>query len=289
MTHKRISDKKPICLCADDYALTPSVSKGIRELIEAGRLSAVSVMTNTDFWPEESQRLLQLQTDIDVGLHITLTNLKPIGSMPKFAPSGSMPSIKHLVKLAYFRCLPYHEIQMEIERQLQRFYLYFGRWPSHLDGHHHVHILPIIRNIVNSLFYKVLDSQQCYVRSCVDSISAILHRGVACSKALAISALSLVHKLDLQKHAISTNDSFAGIYSFQPHISYGVYFKRFLLDSNDKTIIMCHPGYVDEELKKLDIVIEQREVELRFFQSKEFKELLLGNNFELLPLASRLF
>ncbi len=34
-----------IVLCADDYAIAPGVSAGIRELIAAGRLNATSVMT----------------------------------------------------------------------------------------------------------------------------------------------------------------------------------------------------------------------------------------------------
>ncbi|HVT56350.1 MAG TPA: ChbG/HpnK family deacetylase, partial [Xanthobacteraceae bacterium] len=33
-----------IVLCADDYALSPGVSAGIRELLAAGRLNATSVM-----------------------------------------------------------------------------------------------------------------------------------------------------------------------------------------------------------------------------------------------------
>ena len=33
-----------IWLCADDYGLSPGVNRGIRELIERGRLNATSVM-----------------------------------------------------------------------------------------------------------------------------------------------------------------------------------------------------------------------------------------------------
>jgi hypothetical protein len=199
-----------------------------------------------------------------------------------------MPSIGKVVKMAYLRCLPYHEIQMEIERQLQRFYLYFGRWPSHVDGHHHVHVLPGIREIIVGLFYKILDPQQCYIRNCVEDISSILRRGVACKKAIGISFLSFRAKAQLKKHDISTNDGFAGVYTFSPQAEYGCYFRKFLIASKDQMLIMCHPGYVDDELKMQDSVLAPREAELKFFLSKEFKELMERNDFALLPLRNRI-
>ena len=35
---------RPIWLCADDYGISPGVSKGIRDLVAQGRLNATSVM-----------------------------------------------------------------------------------------------------------------------------------------------------------------------------------------------------------------------------------------------------
>ncbi|MGA8169409.1 MAG: ChbG/HpnK family deacetylase, partial [Methylocystis sp.] len=40
-----------ITLCADDYALSYGVSAGILEALRAGRLSAVSALTNGPRWP----------------------------------------------------------------------------------------------------------------------------------------------------------------------------------------------------------------------------------------------
>ncbi|HUN11578.1 MAG TPA: ChbG/HpnK family deacetylase, partial [Rhabdaerophilum sp.] len=36
---------RPFVLCADDYGMTPAVSRGILRLIEAGRISATGAMT----------------------------------------------------------------------------------------------------------------------------------------------------------------------------------------------------------------------------------------------------
>jgi predicted glycoside hydrolase/deacetylase ChbG (UPF0249 family) len=47
-----------IVICADDYALSPGVSAGIRELLAAGRLNATSVMTIFPELEAEAKALL---------------------------------------------------------------------------------------------------------------------------------------------------------------------------------------------------------------------------------------
>ncbi len=42
----------PFVLCADDYAMTPAVSRGILALLEAGRITATGAMTNRPSWPQ---------------------------------------------------------------------------------------------------------------------------------------------------------------------------------------------------------------------------------------------
>ena len=278
---------KKICICSDDYAISPAVSKGIRELIEAKRITAVSVMTLSEYWPDESQLLLPFKDNIDIGLHITLTNFKPIETMSKFAPKGIMPNINRLIKKAYLKTLPYQEISLEIERQLQRFYLYFGRWPDHIDGHHHVHILPGIRELIIKLFFRFLDHEKSYIRNCVDKLSKTSWRKVALAKAFAISMLGYKLKKQLDLNGILTNNGFSGIYNFNNYINYNDIFKSFLIRSNDQMLIMCHPGYIDNELRKLDHVVDSREIEQRFFLSEEFINLINSYNIQLSPLSKK--
>ena len=80
-----------VSLCADEYAITPKVSSAIIELIDAGRISSTSVMTGTKYWPDAAMELLKYKDKVDVGLHITLTNLAPLTHMPKFSINGKMP------------------------------------------------------------------------------------------------------------------------------------------------------------------------------------------------------
>ena len=57
-------------LCADDYALTEGVSRGIEELARAGRLSATSALVTTRHWPEHARRVAGLRRHVQVGLHL---------------------------------------------------------------------------------------------------------------------------------------------------------------------------------------------------------------------------
>ena len=56
--------------------------------------------------------------------------------------------------------------------------------------------------------------------------------------------------------------------------SFAALFPRFLAGLPDGGLIMCHPGFVDPELKRLDPLTHQREREFAFFNSENFPRLL---------------
>ena len=77
------------CLCADDYAMTPAVSRGILEALEAGSLSATSAMTNAPSWATSARALRPHAEHADIGLHLNLTAGAPLAPMPAGAPPGA--------------------------------------------------------------------------------------------------------------------------------------------------------------------------------------------------------
>ena len=62
-------------------------------------------------------------------------------------------------------------------------------------------------------------------------------------------------------------------------------FPRFLAGLPDGGLIMCHPGIVDAELKRLDPLTHQREREFAFFNSENFPRLLAEHGVALAILA----
>ena len=51
-------------------------------------------------------------------------------------------------------------------------------------------------------------------------------------------------------------------------------FPRFLAGLPDGGLVMCHPGHVDAELKRLDSLTDQREREFAYFNSDDFPRVL---------------
>ena len=97
-------------LCADDYAMTAGISRGILDLLALGRLSATGAMTNRPHWPEWASSLLDFDGRADLGVHLNLTCGRPLRAMPTFAPGGALPKLPAVLKLAMLGRLPAAEI-----------------------------------------------------------------------------------------------------------------------------------------------------------------------------------
>src|SRR6476646_5367812 len=116
-----MSERVQFVLCADDYGLTPAISQGIRKLLEMGRISATSCLVTSQHWQTEGPALRSLSAKADLGLHLALTQLKPLGKMPRLAATGRLPSLKGLITLAFAGRLDAVEIGNEMDRQLDAF------------------------------------------------------------------------------------------------------------------------------------------------------------------------
>ncbi len=264
-----------LILCADDYGLAPGVSRAIVRLLAAGRLSATSCMSVGQAWPFQASALRPHLDTADIGLHLTLTDHAPLGTMPALAPLGRLPSVGRLLALALTGRLDRTEIARELERQLDAFERALGRAPAFLDGHQHVHQFPVIRDLVIELWQRRLSGTRPWMRVCNESWGATLRRGLEAPKARLITALGRSLRQRTQAAGIPTNDRFAGIHDFSGRAAYAVLFEDFLRCSDKGTLlVMCHPGQVDAELRAVDPVTDAREEELRFFESAAFIDLL---------------
>lgn len=252
---------KSLTICADDYALSPAVSRGIRECLQAGRVTATCAMTNRPNWPEAAAQLRALSGDFEVGLHLNLTCGKPLGDMPVLAPNGILPEARALMRSKAEK----FEIVQEIVRQLEAFHRHFGRWPTFLDGHQHVHVLPNVRAALwDALFHCELNGKL-WIRDSSDTLLRILKRGVQVKKALMVKALARGFVKEAHENGFETNDSFAGFSAFDVNGNYAADFANYLKAPGKHHLIMCHPGYVDDELRASDTLQEARVKELEFF------------------------
>lgn len=251
-----------IILCADDYAMTNGISRSIVELAEAGRLSATSALTTSAHWPSHATWIARVRDRAAVGLHLNLTLGAPLGAMAKLAPSGRLPGIGDITALALRGTLDRDEIAAEIDRQLVAFEAEIGLAPDHLDGHQHVHVLPIVRDALADVLAQRYGStpRRPLVRDPADTARRIVVRGRSVAKALAISWLARGFGRKMRALGFATNDGFAGVTDFNQENDQAD-FSAALKAPGPRHLVMCHPGFVDDELTRLDPVTTRRRAE----------------------------
>lgn len=226
-----------LILCADDFAFSRGVSETIAELAATGKLNATGCMTLMPGWMDDAALLRGLPPHVAIGLHLTLTEERPLTTMPLFAPLGTLPAIDPLARLAARGILPLEEIAAEIAAQFDAFEAAMGRPPDFVDGHQHAHALPNIRDIV--LFETARRAPRAWVRDCVDRVGAMLSRPFT-GKAIGSAYHSRGMRRAAARYRLRCNDSFAGHYDFSS--DYHTLFPRFLRRPADMHLVMCHPG-----------------------------------------------
>ncbi len=273
-----------VVVCADDYGFTPGISRGIREAIAARRISATSVMTGCEPWADEAAALRAIAGDADIGLHVTLTDQRPLGPMPELAPAGRFPPMPAVYRAGVLGRLPLLEIEAEIERQMDAFIRHYGQPPAHIDGHHHVHQLPGVRDIVVRLA-KRIGPGRTWVRDCGERPSLVLKRGVATVKALVIGSFGTGVRRRALTMGVPVNTGFSGAYDFLgERRSPADLFRRFVDGVGRNAVVMCHPGYADAQLANLDSMTTAREAELNYLMGDEWPALLARSGLEAGPL-----
>jgi hypothetical protein len=258
----------PIALCADDYAFAPGVDDGILSLAAHGRITAFSCMTASPRWPAASQRLGPFLGKLDIGLHFTLTQLAPLGPVPRLAPDGKLPAFGSLYARALRRDIDLDEIEAELMRQIEAFAATLGRDPDFLDGHHHVHQLPGIRAVVARTWRA--RPRPGWIRNTATTPARILARKVAIPRTAALAVLGAQARRAWRKAGIATNSDFAGVRNFDEPKPFRELMRRYLSDAEPGLLIMCHPGHPDAELARIDSVTTSRAAELAYLEGAEF-------------------
>ncbi|MGH6881340.1 MAG: ChbG/HpnK family deacetylase [Hypericibacter sp.] len=245
-------------VCADDYGLAPGVDRAIRELVADRRLDATSVMTVFDDFDSEIAALLAAGGASRIGLHFTLTDYRPLGPMKKFSRSGRLPSMARLLMRAYARQVDGREIAAELERQFDRLATALGRKPDFIDGHKHVQVLPIVRDVVLTL------ARRHNVPVRMIELPVGIAKGALPQQGKATMLGWMGRRLAAEAGDQALNRGFLGVRSFSPSESYRALFRRWLAVAPPGSLIMCHPGIPDETLAARDCVTTTRAGEFAY-------------------------
>lgn len=136
---------------ADDFGLGPAATAGILAAMQAGVVTSTSVMVNGP--ASHAALAFARQHQLDVGWHITLTHGRPVCT-PATIPSlvdghGNFHSLPTLIRRAWFGQLQRADVERELTAQWNLLHAGIGQ-PSHVNGHHHVHVLPVICDVVKA-------------------------------------------------------------------------------------------------------------------------------------------
>lgn len=249
---------KKITLCADDYGQNQSISDAIIALLEKNRLSATSCMTTSPRWETDAVRLQPFIGRADIGLHFNLTEGKSLSGQVDFMP------LSRLIIKGYARQLDPSAIESELNAQMDAYEASMGRLPDFIDGHQHIHQLPVIRDALFSVYEKRLRKSNPYLRCLYNPTS---HTGGFKGKIIQILG-ARVFKKTVVKNKIPHNSSFSGIYPFSKAENYARIFPQFLTEVKEGGLIMCHPGLSTSD--KSDALLKSRHQEFSYLASDDF-------------------
>jgi predicted glycoside hydrolase/deacetylase ChbG (UPF0249 family) len=237
-----------VIVCADDFGQTEDIDAAVLHLARQGRISAVSCMIAVGrFPPAVFRELLRVEPTLDVGLHLVLTDVRPLEPLRQdsglVAASGSFHSFRRLLGRCVRGGVDPQAVSRETKAQYARFVDLAGRPPDFVDGHMHAHQLPGVAAGVLRSLGEVAIAQRPYVRNSAMSLAKIARQGVSPLKAFVLGGMGQVFRRAAAAAGFRTNRGFAGVYDYRRHAGYPAYLRRFVACMEGETgILMVHPG-----------------------------------------------
>jgi predicted glycoside hydrolase/deacetylase ChbG (UPF0249 family) len=259
---------KQIILCADDFGQSAAISSGVLQLVEAGRLSAVSCMTEADAWEEWSGRLAPQSAAIDIGLHFNLTHTSALQSW------NARPLNSILIDSVCGR-LDRRALAATLHAQLDRFETAIGKAPDFIDGHQHVHMLPGIRSVLLAEIGRRYSNRKPYLRN----VNPRLMHGPAPLKTILLKTLNTGFAVAARRAGIACTRGFGGIYSLRPDADFAALMQGWLAQARSGDLLMCHPGAA--AIDATDPIAATRPHELQHLGSDDFAAQMRAANVRL--------
>lgn len=144
---------------ADDFGISPGVNAAIMEAFEKGCLNSASLMMNVAHTKEAICLIKEKGAMLNIGIHLNLTcqkNQKPLAAVEQIPLLVDQKgNLKHgfvglllcsLLHPKAFKEQATCEMKAQIEAALKA-----GIYPSHLDSHRHVHMIPALFQVTLKL------------------------------------------------------------------------------------------------------------------------------------------
>ncbi len=260
-----------INVIADDYGLSPGVSGAIRELIGCGRLTGTGCMTLFPEWREQSQLLRRLHPEprADIGLHLTLTDFAPL-SRP--GADKKLPSLPRLLSASFLHQLDQEMINVELDAQLERFVDGMGRLPDFIDGHQHVHFLPVVRRWLEARIDRLRhDGALPWLRG-APSIRLAACSGIK-AKIAFVETVATGFDRRMMAAGFPIRGPLTGFYNWNRPGDFSRVIDQLQSGLPQNAVLMCHPGWIDNTLVDRDKMIQARPAEFEALKGNAWNRL----------------
>lgn len=236
--------KKQLIINADDFGIHPAVNEAVRKAATEGILTSTSLMAGGDAF-DEAFEMARSMPSLGIGIHLTL-----VGGIKPVLPPSEVPSLTwdngvfchdygKLIVRDLEGKISLSEVYAEWDAQIQKI-MNTGLPVTHMDGHQHMHMWPHFYPIARDLAKK-------YHISCMRVPDEDVLFGMKDGHIIrwaaknGLSLLSRMHRPDLKKNHIRTDDHFFGML-YGGHLS-PERFAEFILQTKPGiTEIMCHPS-----------------------------------------------
>jgi len=284
---------KNLIVNADDLGWTEGVNRGIAEAHRKGLVTSTSLLANGRSF---NSALLVARTnpELGVGVHLNLSDGQPTakpeevgGLLNASGDLGGGPEAL-LLRIAS-RGLELVEVEREWDAQIQKV-RNAGIAPSHLDGHKHVQMLPGLFEIALRLAKKHgirairVAHEESKLRALLSS-GGVQKTGVLLKQGVQARGLKLLARdaREMADHAgLVATDYFCGIAQTGVLTREGV--EKLLKNLPEgSTELMCHPGYVDEDLRRSATRLQQsRQTELEILTDARIRKLVATQGIRLI-------
>ena len=258
---------KKLRINADDFGLTKGVTDGVLYAHLNGIVTHTSIMAQgLDF-----QRAVQIAKDtpsLGIGCHLNVSWGKPLLPVEEVSTlvskEGNFFTFGQVTLRSFLRRIDRKQLVAEWKAQIEKV-LNTGLILTHLDSHHHLHLLPTCFQVIKELsqFYQIP-----YLRKP--------------SEKLSLSEPSLIKRiifyvLCMRSWPQPSSDTFFGL-SLQETNDYSYSLKKIIgRVPFGLTELMVHPGWIDYDLTREDSMLKSREIELVSLCDPTIKDFLLEN------------